>query len=909
MAGIALAILAVLSGCDSPVAEIPEKKLMPLAVSAPSEVKAIAYEGLNIVTWTPVSNIAGYRVYRQDKSATAESLGVKPVELQWVAGSAGYNQNANIALELYYVDTVSFTNQLVHDHNYVYYVESVSGISTAPGRAIGNYDPSDIADGSSLADGYLQNSELKASNTVKAIIPERNGAYDWIAVPNLTVVKNDVAGGDNMIATWDAKPNLTYEVKYTWGIGANTGIDRDKLGDIVTQNAITTIAYSPFNSVGYASFPAAGGTNSITVYASFAGGAFFNKKAAETKDVAYAMGLDVPGNFSAARVQNNSAWVKLSWTAVENATAYKVYRVEAIAGNNNANPPTYGSITGDWTLITGSYDLNVANANNVNVYTLYDTTAALEKGYKYMLVAEGAADVRSLPAIGNVASASSLNARPDAPANFAAAWVNSTDVKITWNAPGGGNVSDLAYKLYRGAATFKNDQTGAIGNLTGYDYATETALTVTIDNYTGAKLAVLDKPPAAPADKVWVYRVVAVQYGYDSESAFAAITLETAPDLSTANFSVTDYALDATNAFITWNVDEDLYDAAFTLTRARILSPAADVDGTGNNGDLVANDIESVGPYAPVKTTTGVIAPADYLEGKAVVIDTGVTTRSRWLYRLVVKKGNLESNPEYAILQAKAFSAAASVTLAGDNTANALAPNSSDPNAYQPANTQRVALGNLSNTYWGDSPAITLYRREASQPETAYVKVPATGSAFTAAEAQAAIGTPAGAVIFTDTEVDYTKQYVYKVVVTNTDGTIRFKNSDNSEGVSSSLDPAKTTVTLAAYSGGQTLPGKAIWLTATGSSGNAAYLQNMKVKVRTKDTTAATPQYTAWRELTVVRDKESGSGTVADPNVYGYIVKITGLTTGNGYDIQYWNDDGTTQEPATTDSSINVTAN
>jgi hypothetical protein len=522
-----------------------------------------------------------------------------------------------------------------------------------------------------------------------------------------------------------------------------------------------------------------------------------------------------------------------------------------------------------------------------------------------MLVAEGADSTRSLPATKDVSPNSSLNARPDDPDGFSAAWVNPTDVKISWDLPSGMLVSDIEYKLYRGAATFKNEQTGVIGNMTGYDYTTETAITVSLDNYTGAKLAVVDKPssPTAPDGKVWVYRLVAVRYGYDSESVFAAIGLENAPSLSSANFSVAGHALDATQAFITWDVDEDLYDATFTLTRARILSPTADTEGTGSSGVLQLSDIESVGSYASVT-----IAQTDYLEGKAVVIDkaSDLTTRSRWLYRLVAKKGNLASEPTYAILQDSAFVAATSVTLTDANTSSALnAAGSADPNLYQAANTQRIALGNLSGTYWGDNPAITLYRREASQPETAYeIVLNGTDPAFPVGNVQTAAGTPADSVVFTDPGLDYNKQYIYKVVVTNTGGTIRFKNSG---GVSSSLTPTKTTVTLSAYSGGMSLSSNAIRLSAVGSSGGNAYLQGMKVKVRTK--VHGTSQYTAaWQVLTVARGNESGSGTAADPNVYSYYVNITGLTGGIAYDIQYWSD-GTSEPSGSANTINNLTAN
>jgi hypothetical protein len=118
----------VLTGCEIPVTQIPDKKLKPPAVAAPSNVKAFAYEGLNIVTWAPVPNVVGYRVYRRDLSASQKSLGVEPTEL--TAGTPDY------ITDLYYADPVKSNNQLVDGHEYVYYVESISGGPTAPGRRV-----------------------------------------------------------------------------------------------------------------------------------------------------------------------------------------------------------------------------------------------------------------------------------------------------------------------------------------------------------------------------------------------------------------------------------------------------------------------------------------------------------------------------------------------------------------------------------------------------------------------------------------------------------------------------------------------------------------------------------------------------------------------------------------------------
>jgi fibronectin type 3 domain-containing protein len=856
MAGIVLAFLTVLSGCDNPTTDIPAKELKPLTLSAPTEVRAIAYEGLNIITWKPVSNAYGYRVYRQDRSSTKESLGVKPVELE--AAGFGADSDLNTSLELYYVDTVSFKNQLVNDHDYVYYVEAVSGISTTPGRAVGDWDPSQIQEGGSLADAFVNNSDLAASNTIRAIVPERNGTYDWIAVEN---VKVEMAYTEpkSIVVTWDAKPNLNYAVTYTWGVGAEIGIDRDSLAD-TDQTATTEYDYSPFNNVGYTVLPAVGGTNSITVYAAFAGGdAYFNKVAGVSANAVYPEGLAAPTDFKVSRAANS--WGELEWKKVDDAEDYAVYRAERV----NSYVDTLKS---DWAVVTGSYKLN----GDKTGYILYDTTAALDKAYRYMLVAvkgTGETAIRSLPATKTLDAGSILAARPDAPDKFAAKWTNKTDVAISWDLDT--TAEGLTYKLYRGAATFKNDETGVIANLTSYDYTTETAITVTADNYvidSDEKVVVLDTPPAPPAGKVWIYRVIAQQYGYDSTSSFAAIGLLSDPGVQ--SFTVAPHVLNAAQAYIRWTIaDAALYDAKYTLQKAKILLPDATTAGS-----LDIDDIEALGPYVSAVTTDGVIAPASYKEGKAVLVDalSNLTTRSRWLYRLKVEKDGLESDYHYVILQSSAFVATTGAVLSNENTTSELYPtNLGNNTAYQAANTIRLGL-NLGSAYLDDNPAIKVYRREFDEPETAYVAVSTTFTA-TAGVSQ----------LWTDTNVDYNKKYAYKVVVENADGSIRFTNTTSGGGVLDDIRPTYATSVGTLSLGTSAGTGQQRINVSPG-----AYIENLSIyyRIRATGSTANFADIT-WRDAVISRTS-TGLGTTASPYVYTYSFNITGLAVGTNYELQYY---------------------
>jgi fibronectin type 3 domain-containing protein len=854
--GLVLVFLTVLSGCNTPLAELPVKELRPQALPAPSEVRAIAYEGLNIITWKPVANAYGYRVYRQDRSSSQESLGVNPVEITWPVGTQGRDPDLNTALQLYYTDIVGFSNQLVNDHEYVYYVEAVSGISPTPGRAADGYDPNtDLPnDASSLADGYVYNSELAGSNGIRAIIPERNGTYDWIAVENITVEKAYTSSTDEIVVTWDAKPNLTYSVAYTWGVGTDTGIDRDNLAPIAYT---VTYDYSPFKYVGNFTLPAVGGTNSITVYATFAGGdAYFNKRASDTANAVYDLGLGKPDNFSSDRVTDNP-WVVLRWDTVTDAESYAVYRAESVGGT---------TLIGDWAAVANAYELN----GDATGYILYDRTAALDKAYRYMVVAvkgSGASAIRSLPSTDTVSVGSSLNTRPTTPAGFAAVWTNQTDVKVSWTRPLNSNVT---YKLYRGAAAFKNEATGNLVNLTSYDYNDETEIAVTSANYiTATTVVVVDRPAAAPAGKAWVYRVVAQQYGYDSESGFAAIGLLTAPDATTLSFAAAAYALNPTQASITWNVPVDLYGAKFTLTRARIVTPDASVS------PVTLATIQEVTSYSPVNTADGVVPPASYQEGRAVVLDTAVTTRSRWLYRLVVEKDGLVSEPVYDILEGTAFASTTNASLSLANTPYELYPDDPGNNtAYQAANTIRLAL-NMGSTYLADNPLIKVYRREAAAPETAFEEV---SPGFTAAQA---LVTPT--LYWIDTGVDYSKTYIYKVVVYSADGSVRFTNSGTGD-LSTALRPAYA-ISIGTLSIGT--PPVAGQRRINVSAG--AYVENLRIKFRVRNTVSTTNfAGIPWTDAVIGRTS-TGTGTTASPYAYTYSFNITGLTPAN-YALQYYLD-------------------
>ncbi|MDR2078327.1 MAG: hypothetical protein LBP74_01230, partial [Treponema sp.] len=478
-----------------------------------------------------------------------------------------------------------------------------------------------------------------------------------------------------------------------------------------------------------------------------------------------------------------------------------------------------------------------------------------------------------------------------------AAWQNATEVLVSWDLPTSNE--GLSYKLYRGAGTFKNEVTGTIGNVTSYDYETEVKITVTADNYNGAsnKVLVIDKPTAPPAGTVWLYRVEVVQNEIVSDPAFAAITLLTKPTAPT--ITVGAYSADTTKAFITWNVTEDLYDAEFKLEKAPIVKPSASETLTGLGA------IEAVGAYIPAKTATGIIAKADYLEGRGVVIDDkDLITRTRWLYRLTVTKDGL-SDTSFGILETPAFVSTTAVGITSANTTGSLTPTSTnDPFNYQAAKTIRLTLTNLGSTYWADAPKIELLRRKSTDPEEAFVRIDTDAApAFTVTSAS---DTPIW--IDSDANLELEKSYIYKIVIKNKDGTIRFTNT--SSEYSSPLAPVGSAyfTSFVQYSGSNAVPTNRIRVDVTGGNEyyGDAYLQDLPVKYRIKDLTVATPTWGGWVSATVIKVRE-GSGT---PYTYSYYFDIN-ATSGRNYDIQFYVDTPSATVPGDgdPDTMSNITAN
>jgi hypothetical protein len=244
--------------------------------------------------------------------------------------------------------------------------------------------------------------------------------------------------------------------------------------------------------------------------------------------------------------------------------------------------------------------------------------------------------------------------------------------------------------------------------------------------------------PATEVVKEYVYILVA-EAGSKKSPASEPVHVGVVPPAVSFNTSVVYDAADTPQIQLTWTANADSYE----LARAVV---------TFLNGDEEDNsNIVSALAFDPITTLTA----ADYLQGKGVKVDTTVTARTSYAYRLVAIKNGVRSLPAYRTVNQGPFSYKS--YLEADYY-------SGSPSYHGTA----VTLTD-HGTYWGDDPVIQVYRKKADQPENAYARV--AGKDISAAN----ITDGFGSYTFTDAPpLDGTGYYDYKFVVVK--GTREFDN-------------------------------------------------------------------------------------------------------------------------------------
>ena len=211
---IALVILLAfcMLGCeddDDAVSSAPKN----VPAGAPSNVKAVVFQGGIQVTWDPSVNAQSYDVYRRTVGGTGADAESRFIGQIIVATGTDLNQTNRGGLT--YNDVVSFNNQLENGWQYEYTIVA-NGRQSLSGRfAVFPLDP----------DEYTMSAAAK-SNRVTANIPAQGSK---LATPraSMTRITTWPIGGtgdetDSFQVTWERVPGARYQVGYGYTLQPNS---------------------------------------------------------------------------------------------------------------------------------------------------------------------------------------------------------------------------------------------------------------------------------------------------------------------------------------------------------------------------------------------------------------------------------------------------------------------------------------------------------------------------------------------------------------------------------------------------------------------------------------------------------------------------------------------------------------
>jgi hypothetical protein len=394
----ALLVFAIgFSGCENPTNTL-EKTIEAASVKLADPVVSVkAYEGFNVVSWSPVPDAANYDIWRLDTESKTQ---------------INVFNNVSPTADLSYVDNVTDTgNSLVNGRSYQYTViakpAGINATGTTPLSARDN-----IYSG-------------KGSASVTANVPNRLS----YKVPKATNIQTAITNGQ-LYVSFTVPDNATAKVTYTYADAALGDALLGSAADIGTSFTTTTGAGYLYPA-GYttATFPVIGGTAKIKVQTEYFSNTvssipyFFNDDLA-TADVAvdkYAIGLEWgSGTFTAlylpdtgSSVNLTSGTVRLTFPGIANAAdygavTYKVYKAEV--GTSYSSSPSIIAAdyaTAQWTLVTFSDPLDIDPVTGV-VIANETVTAWTENTTKYLVIAEvqnSGKTVQSLPKSATLTSA------------------------------------------------------------------------------------------------------------------------------------------------------------------------------------------------------------------------------------------------------------------------------------------------------------------------------------------------------------------------------------------------------------------------------------------------------------------------------------------------------------------------
>ena len=287
-----------------------------------------------------------------------------------------------------------------------------------------------------------------------------------------------------------------------------------------------------------------------------------------------------------------------------------------------------------------------------------------------------------------------------------------------------------------------------------------------IGNWTEVRLNGLGSTGSGPAQwsahevvtdhtKYYVYALFAKDGENRSPPAYAQVSASlTVPGLTSFTAAVLSPAgANPSRVQLTWDAAADTqYSLEFAEARSKAQPGLVEASLT---------DYELVTPYAPVNGNA-LVPESSYPQGKAVVFHNAPEQKN-YIYRLTPVVNGIAGTPSRQIVNSQLYSTVVyltpyQITLSGDI-----------------AKSIRVNL-NTSSTYFGDDRryAITLYRREVSDPQSTFTQV----TTATITDDNKTTWD-----YYDKTNVDIQKQYEYKVVASG-------YGSSAGTGSISSLRPA-----------------------------------------------------------------------------------------------------------------------
>jgi hypothetical protein len=502
----ALVLLLVFAGCSQPT----DFTYSGASPGNPGSLRADnTYDGLVLLTWTPVINVSGYEVYRYD------TVDKTPAKLL-----AKLDRGAT-----FYADFVGENNQLVDGRNYEYTVVAL-------------------------------NSLVDTTGATQTALPAKNGSSKTSAKPKIPAKGSELSAdldvtvsedGDFVLVTINnGQPNLGYWVNYQYGDNQFV-FESAKLASWQAQpdeeetNGLATGENDwIFEKTKYIRFLKVGGDSTVTVGYYFAGnqngwlGGYYGGGVSKTETVSYSVGASL-SDITALTITRKPDYALLEWTYIPGATGYEIYKAQVSA------PPEFGNLGGDIKITFISpwvkVDTSTPEQNSATTVLAKETLTSASGRYVYAVKAVGdggassnffyayelAYDYRTPQIV--------VNPRGD----------DSTKAEIKWGLGVPNNANTIlseegaTYSLqrlkvkatsYSGTPTLSNFEV---------DGEWETVSIATLD-YVLDFAVVLDSPLVGES---YIYRLTATRYGLSAEPTFDI--LNTGNFTKKTNFSVARY--------------------------------------------------------------------------------------------------------------------------------------------------------------------------------------------------------------------------------------------------------------------------------------------------------------------------------------------------------------------------------